>query len=295
MANRPEGCRGEACGAAGVQRRRGGFTLVELLVVIAILGLLMSILLPSLSAAKEMARRGVCLANVRRLAVAGQMYVHDNGVFPPVRMSYNRDGSVYVNAYGRSRPRWQWFLDEGIGPVIDPAPYNGAAFGDAETTEMTNDYFVCPSLGGEFQRDIRNGAYGYNYQYLGDSRAVTGGQYTNYPVSESSIRAPAATVFVGDSRGGDPRHGRHSYTLDPPKLAASRGVTKFGPTAGSDGPIGHSPVEQRHRDTGNVSFVDGHAESLTSEQLGYVLDSAGVVVPGQGNNRLWTGKGQDEP
>lgn len=274
--------------------KRPGFTLIELLVVISIISLLVSILVPSLGTAMESARGVVCLANVRRLAIAGQFYLAENEeIFPPVRMKYTRDGSVFVNQYGRTKPRWQWFLDQGIGPAIAPTPY-GATFGDTETRTMTNDYFTCPSLKGEHERDIRNGAYGYNYQYLGDSRSVSDGRYTNFPVREWQITLPGQTIFVGDSRGGDREHGGHSYTLDPPKLAVSKGVAKFGPTAGKDGPIGHSPVEARHGGRGNVSFIDGHAESITLTRLGYELDQSGIVVPGVGSNRLWSGIGKDE-
>ena len=278
---------------SGVDSKRG-FTLIELLVVIAIISLLVSILLPSLGRAKDLAKGVICLSNVKRLAVAGRFYLIDNKyIFPPVRMKYNSDGSVYTNEYGRTKPRWQWFLDQGIGPVIDPAPYGGS-FGDAQTTTLTNDYFLCPSLDGEYSKDIRNGPYGYNYQYLGDSRAISGGVYTNFPVVESKINAASQTVFLADSRGGDPKHGKHSYTLDPPKLAASKGVSKFGPTAGKDGTIGHSPVEARHIGRGSVSFVDGHAESMSLKQLGYEVDSDGVVTPGLGNNSLWSGNDRDE-
>ncbi|MHC4985057.1 MAG: type II secretion system protein [Planctomycetota bacterium] len=272
-----------------------GFTLIELMLVISIIALLATLLLPALSRARQLARSAVCLNNVRRLAASGQLYLAENRqTFFPFRMKTNLDGTTFINKYGRTKPRWQWFLDQGAGPVIDPAPYNGMTFGDSDTREMTNDYFMCPSLRGPYERDIRNGAYGYNYQYLGNSRMTDDEVYRNFPVAEEDITTPGITVFFADSRGADPSHGRHSYTLDPPKLAASRGATAFGPTEGDDGPIGHSPAEARHGDHASVAFVDGHTKSMTLEELGYQLDENDVVIPGVGNNRLWTGVGEDE-
>lgn len=58
--------------------RRSGFTLIELLVVVAIIGLLISILLPALSRAKEQGRIGVCLSNERQLGTAANAYMLDN-------------------------------------------------------------------------------------------------------------------------------------------------------------------------------------------------------------------------
>jgi prepilin-type N-terminal cleavage/methylation domain-containing protein/prepilin-type processing-associated H-X9-DG protein len=59
-------------------KRRKGFTLIELLVVISIMSLLMSILLPVLSKAREQGKRIDCLSNLRQLTLAWNMYAMDN-------------------------------------------------------------------------------------------------------------------------------------------------------------------------------------------------------------------------
>lgn len=55
--------------------KRRAFTLIELLVVVAIIALLMSILLPTLTRAREQARTAKCLANMRSITQAAVTYV----------------------------------------------------------------------------------------------------------------------------------------------------------------------------------------------------------------------------
>lgn len=58
-------------------RRRSGFTLLELLTIIVVVVLLVSILLPSLRAARQKAQKTACLSNLRQVGLAIQAYAHD--------------------------------------------------------------------------------------------------------------------------------------------------------------------------------------------------------------------------
>ncbi len=94
---------------------RRGFTLVELLVVIAIISLLMTILLPALSRAKNLARRTACLSNLRQIGMAAASYANDN----IGRMPFVPDSELQltppVNDSGKRYNSMGSFM-----PLIDP-------------------------------------------------------------------------------------------------------------------------------------------------------------------------------
>ena len=83
---------------------RTGFTLIELLVVIAIIALLASMLLPSLSKARDMGRRIKCVNNLKQLGLIAQMYMQDYGSWFP--MYYDKaigvPGGIWTYVLGNS-------------------------------------------------------------------------------------------------------------------------------------------------------------------------------------------------
>ncbi len=80
---------------------RGGFTLLELLVVIAIISLLMSILTPSLSRARQQAKATVCLTRLSEFMKALVMYSSDNDhVLPPAQYLVEQEDTAHEVYHG---------------------------------------------------------------------------------------------------------------------------------------------------------------------------------------------------
>ena len=65
-------------GRSGAGAHPAGFTLLELLVVVSIIALLMAVLLPALSKAREVARRTQCMTNLKNIGIAWNAYWVEN-------------------------------------------------------------------------------------------------------------------------------------------------------------------------------------------------------------------------
>jgi prepilin-type N-terminal cleavage/methylation domain-containing protein/prepilin-type processing-associated H-X9-DG protein len=136
--------------------KRQGFTLIELLVVIAVIALLIAILLPALSMAREAGKRTTCASNLRQISIAWYGYASQNNAMLP------QPGQGF-----RARPYdWFAFHQTGGAPGItfprDPNTSAIAPFFSAGTFSL--EVMRCPSdnVSAHTQND-GGGVYRYSY------------------------------------------------------------------------------------------------------------------------------------
>jgi len=291
-------------------RRRAGFTLVELLVVIAVIAVLIAILLPALAASKQRARGVKCVTQLRAIGQGLVMYTQDHGdVLVPGRLPEVDNCYWYADfPQGRKyRPTFLAMMGREVGlPAFDyPAACKSDTdeFGQAGNRQnYSNPIYVCPQV--PDWTDERNGSYGYNYQFLGNSRLFDVADvysFKNWPVLITRIRTPGAVVAVADSMGtaasfapaerlpydnngsGEAIMGNEGFNLDPPRVTAEMASAPY-----------RTSVDPRHLGKSTVLWVDGHAELQTPANLGYKFDAEGRCLQ-EGDNSLWSGIGKDVP
>jgi prepilin-type N-terminal cleavage/methylation domain-containing protein/prepilin-type processing-associated H-X9-DG protein len=173
-----------------VRKKIRGFTLIELLVVIAIIALLISILLPSLSRARELSKRLVCMSNIKGFGTSCKIYANDNSDSWPVPpfdkgLLSNDDMVDYTQAQHTT------FAESHAGQVgLDRGEESYSFGGDASTQvsvtrafwmlvrtgDITVAQFVCPSSSDKPDdtenindyydfKDYENISYGYQVPF----------------------------------------------------------------------------------------------------------------------------------
>ena len=98
----------------GCASRTCGFTLIELLVVISIIAVLISMLLPTLGAAREQASRVACASGMRQMSIGVVAYAEDHDTLVPGRSSYEvHTGNYFRITFGGAAPKPSIFASEG--------------------------------------------------------------------------------------------------------------------------------------------------------------------------------------
>ena len=121
------------------RRRPKGFTLIELLVVIAIISLLVSILLPSLMQAKELAKSVLCASNLRGTGFGFVFYAEDYEGFAPA--AWDPDLEPGASTWMRQLNRAE-YLDVSRKQCRCPAyDVNHPGFGDLYGMRQSSTYY----------------------------------------------------------------------------------------------------------------------------------------------------------
>lgn len=185
----------------------GGFTLVELLVGIAIIGILVSLIMPAVQAAREAARRAQCQNNLRQIGLAFQMHHDAHTFFPSGGWNWSdpptyRHGSPVVGAEQRAGWGFQVlpFLEGGhiadagvVAAVGTPSPVFFCPTRRSPSTAIYPDNYQPPITGGLLTRALCD--------YAASNREETGVMQRFRPRNLADIvDGTSHTLAVGEKR-----------------------------------------------------------------------------------------------
>ncbi len=257
--------------------RVGGFTLIELLVVIAIVAVLVGILVPSLSAARTLAKQTRELSGGQQLMVAYNVYSGDNKseVLPgyaPISMVSGGPNSLRAvddkgqNVSGVIARRYPWriasYLDFNMAGLYDD-------FNVLESYRQRADYqyvaSLSPSLG--LNADFVGGKSDPGYAFNASAYRLWGKWYVT---RSHEVRTPSSLIVFASARGRDPFNATSGvqpgfYLVDAPRFDASR--WSDGPFDRSSTPETFGYVDARWGGKVVTSAFDGHAAVQPLETL----------------------------
>lgn len=240
--------------------KENGFTLIELLVVIAIIAILASMLVPSLSKAKEAGRSSKCLNNLRQLAIANTIYAgdfEDQSVPLILQLGNNRTRLWMTNQHFRKLIGY----GENVNSLIQtPIPYRCPS--DFQIFQPNRySYANDPNLPNEENKSTLV-SYAYNFEDWApsDGRSWFVAVTDNSTHKMSQIPRPAQSMIFHDGQDWWSRWSSADYTRAWDILGSKGSVGDF-QSLGMGG-----PTLYRHAEAASFAFYDGHAQKIRKEK-----------------------------
>lgn len=266
---------------------RHAFTLIELLVVIAVIALLLAILMPALSKARELAQGAACKGNLKNYGLALFMYLgdNDNKFCDPDKCYFSQRDPFPIESGLPSGQHLHLRWCNGDMNLRNHPEYGGTLYGYMKDSRA----FICPtfsrlaSIRSDDQFFLAHGdslgSYKpwYNYTmnaFLGDRRGVV---KKTRVLALSEVKHPAETfAFTEESSLVDTQYnvsGLNDTFMIPGDDNMIEGwLTSVGcnPWSIKPGPEGvgqfydaiagfhHAPTGDKLRGRGNCAFLDGH-------------------------------------
>ncbi|MFI4910185.1 MAG: type II secretion system protein [Sedimentisphaeraceae bacterium JB056] len=224
-------------------KKRNAFTLIELLVVISIIAILMSIMMPALSVARDQAKKTLCGSNSRSIGMACAQFGIDNDDWLPMYDGGRFSGSSYEGKYPH---KGYWYVD--IASYLDYdssyADYlDRSVAGDAKQASERGyeapKILSCPSLSAKDTNGVKSLAFGWNWRSAGyryDS-SYQGNWWK--PRRSSMIKNASTSAILGENR------------WDVPYIYAWGGLSTV---------PGKYYYSDRHRGGSHYLCADGHLE-----------------------------------
>jgi prepilin-type N-terminal cleavage/methylation domain-containing protein/prepilin-type processing-associated H-X9-DG protein len=237
---------------------RRAFTLIELLVVISVIALLMSILMPSLSKVKQLARLTICAADQRQVGLYASIFqAENNGQIPVILNQYDYRNTPVENcmlslALRQYDPELKKLPDH-----LDPT----TNWDDAKYFEYLEkyipDHYLCPT--------IRNKSV--DLRYTPGTVTISGESFTTM---RNDFREESYGTFHWKREKGEP------YSIHPSGLP--HGSPKYPelPWYNSTYQWDHSKTPQQHLET--LKNMPNRWKSSTAKSLGGFGLSTAVVV-----------------
>ncbi|MCX7427709.1 MAG: DUF1559 domain-containing protein [Planctomycetia bacterium] len=263
----------------------GGFTLVELLVVVAIIGILISLLLPAVQAARAAARRMSCTNNLRQIGVGLLNYHNSYRSFPP--------GGIELRTSWRDAAKRQFAWSAFLLPFVEQKQVHeqidfGRSF-DAPENARAAAYalpiYVCSSVPRDTLLSEGRGVcdYGgiYGERILSPNDPPKGAMlYDRLLAIRDFTDGTSSTLIVSEDSGFADMQWINARNLFDQAYAINEGPSPEHPL--------ENEIRSRHPGGANGLFVDGSVRFLNEDMMLDVLAAICTRAGGETvRDELW--------